>query len=498
MSSNVTPSFAEFCELARHATVIPIYREVLGDAITPVVACATVGQGEGSYLLESVEGGEKWGRYSFVGFEPEVVVRGAQDRFEKLSNGNREVVTGTDPWAKLRDHLSSYRPPVKSGQPRFWGGAVGYVAYDAVRTFEPTVGNKNPSSPNSYDFEFVIGGTLLIFDNLRQTIRIVVPCVVPPGAELDNVYRSAMERIERAIAKIANPVRVRDMAPPSPGQSLQLPASSFERSAFYAAVEAAKEYIRAGDIFQVVLSQRFRIPAAGTDAFDVYRAMRAINPSPYMYFLRFPGMRVAGASPETLVRLENGLAEVRPLAGTRRRGATVEEDLALEAEMLNDPKEVAEHVMLVDLGRNDLGRVSEPGSVRVTNQLGVERYSHVMHIYSNVEGRCAPGRDAIDVLRATFPAGTLSGAPKVRAMQIIEELEPERRGVYGGAVGYIGFDGNMDAAIAIRTLVEKEGEFWVQAGCGIVEASKPEAEYEESVNKARASLFSIAAARPNQ
>jgi anthranilate synthase component 1 len=496
--NHATPSFAEFCNLAREATVIPVFREVLGDAITPVVACATVGQGEGSYLLESVEGGEKWGRYSFVGFEPDVMVRGAMGRFESVTAQGTDVVEAVDPWERLRKTLSAYKPPAISGQPRFWGGAVGYVSYDAVRRFEPTVGNKNPPIAGQYDFEFSVGGTLLIFDNLRQTIRVMVPCAVPPGADLKLLYKSALDRIERAIAKIENPVRIRDMAPPDLSQKLNLPSSSFERRAFQAAVETAKEYIRAGDIFQVVLSQRFRIAAEKTDAFDVYRSMRAINPSPYMYFLRFPGLRVAGASPETLVRLENGLAEVRPLAGTRRRGVDAAEDRRLEAEMLADPKEVAEHVMLVDLGRNDLGRISEPGSVRVTQRLEVERYSHVMHIVSSVVGKCARDRDAIDVLRATFPAGTLSGAPKVRAMQIIEELEPERRGVYGGAIGYIGFDGNMDVAIAIRTLVEREGQYFVQAGCGIVEASVPEAEYEESVNKARAALFSIDAARPDR
>jgi anthranilate synthase component 1 len=494
--NHAMPSFAEFCYLAREATVIPVYREILGDTLTPVVACATVGCEEGSYLLESVEGGEKWGRYSFVGFEPEVMVRGVGDRYEKSTKNGLEAHTGTDSWEMLRRTLSVYKPPRESGQPRFWGGAVGYVSYDAVRRFEPTVGNSNPTIAGNYDFEFAIGSTLLIFDNLRQTIRVVVPCAVPTGSDLGPLYQGALDRIARAIAKLQHPVRIRDMEPPNRAEKLNLPKSSFERSAFHAAVESAKEYIRAGDIFQVVLSQRFRVPAENIDAYDVYRAMRAINPSPYMYFLRFPGLRIAGASPETLVRLESGVAEVRPLAGTRRRGSNAEEDRRLEAEMLNDPKEVAEHVMLVDLGRNDLGRISEPGSVRVTQKLEVERYSHVMHIVSSVVGKCAGGRDAIDVLRATFPAGTLSGAPKVRAMQIIEELEPERRGVYGGAIGYIGFEGNMDVAIAIRTLVERDGEYWVQAGCGIVEASNPQAEYEESVNKARAALFSIEAARP--
>jgi anthranilate synthase component 1 len=276
---------------------------------------------------------------------------------------------------------------------------------------------------------------------------------------------------------------------------VDVPRSSFERAEFCRAIERCKEHIAAGDIFQVVLSQRFRVPADGVDAFDVYRAMRVINPSPYMYFLRFPHRCIAGASPETLVRVEDGTAEVRPIAGTRPRGETPEDDVRIEREMFDDPKEVAEHVMLVDLGRNDLGRISVPGSVRVTERMITERYSHVMHITSNVQGKLAPGRDALDVLRATFPAGTLSGAPKVRAMQIIESLEPERRGIYGGAIGYIGWDGNMDVAIAIRTVVEQDGELLIQAGAGIVEASQPEAEYEECVNKARAALLSIEAAK---
>jgi anthranilate synthase component 1 len=306
-----------------------------------------------------------------------------------------------------------------------------------------------------------------------------------------------VERIDRAAELLSAPVHLREMAPPQAVAGHQLPSSSFSRPEYCAAVERCKEYIAAGDIFQVVLSQRFRLSGEGIDPFDVYRAMRSVNPSPYMYFLRFPGLRIAGASPETLVRLENGIAELRPIAGTRRRDPDPEKDRQLEKEMLADPKERAEHVMLVDLGRNDLGRISQPGTVRITEEMVVERYSHVMHIVSNVIGKCSSERDAIDVLRATFPAGTLSGAPKVRAMQIIEELEPERRGVYGGAVGYIGFDGNMDVAIAIRTVVETGGEFLMQAGAGIVAMSQPEAEFDETVNKARAALFSLAAARRN-
>jgi anthranilate synthase component I len=495
--SALSPSYDRFVELARPGIVVPLVRELLADGLTPVTAYATIAEeGEASFLLESVVGGEKWARYSFVGLEPELTARAAGTRFEVVhADGRIETRELADPWTGLREIMAAYQPAGAEELPRFWGGAVGYVAYDAVRGFEPTVGNKNPVSEGDYDFSFAIGGTVLIFDSLRQTLRIVVPARVMPGEEARSAYARALGRIERAERWLRSPAQPRTMPPPQRGAQVAVPRSSFDRAGFCAAVERCKEHIAAGDIFQVVLSQRFRVPAEGIDLFDVYRAMRVINPSPYMYFLRFGALRIAGASPETLVRVEDGRAEVRPIAGTRPRGKSDEEDGRIEREMFDDPKEIAEHVMLVDLGRNDVGRISVPGTVRITERMIAERYSHVMHITSNVEGRLAPGRDALDVLRATFPAGTLSGAPKVRAMQIIEALEPERRGVYGGAIGYLGFDGNMDVAIAIRTVVEQGGELRVQAGAGIVEASQPEAEYEECVNKASAALLSIAAAR---
>jgi anthranilate synthase component 1 len=485
--SEYFPSSDEFERLNRGATVVPVYREVIADRLTPVLAHATLGQDAGSYLLESVVGGEKWARYSFVGFAPEVIVRGVADRFERVVGDDVEQELGVDPWERLRETLAEWKPPEVDWLPRFWGGAVGYISYDAVRTFEPTVGDAL-GREDDWEFCFAIGGTVLIFDNVRGTLRVVVPARVDGTAK--GAYARATERIEQALASLDTPTLPRRLHPP-------VPASSFDRPGFCAAVEEAKEYIRAGDIFQVVLSQRFRVPLGDTDVFDVYRAMRIINPSPYMYFLRLPDRIVAGASPETLVRLEDDQAYVRPIAGTRHRGRTEEEDQAIEEELLADPKERAEHIMLVDLGRNDVGRISQAGTVSVTDQMLVERYSHVMHIVSNVVGDLAPGRDALDVLRATFPAGTLSGAPKVRAMQIIEELEPERRGVYGGAVGYIGFDGNMDVAIAIRTIVAHKDEMWLQAGAGIVEASDPDKEYEETVNKARAGLVAVKAGQKN-
>ena len=488
--SEYFPTAEQFERLGRDASVVPVLREVIADRLTPVLAHATLGQDAGSYLLESVSGGETWARYSFVGFAPDVIVRGVADKFERVQDGEVQQELGVDPWQRLRETLADWKPPVVDWLPRFWGGAVGYVSYDSVRTFEPTIG-KALERDDDWEFCFAIGGTVLIFDNVRGTLRVVVPVRV--SGDPKEAYDRATGRIEAALAALDHPILPRRMHPPSSNDDLELPASSFDRPGFCAAVEQAKEHIRAGDIFQVVLSQRFRVPLGDTDVFDVYRAMRIINPSPYMYFLRMPDRLVAGASPETLVRLEDDQVHVRPIAGTRHRGRTEEEDREIEEDLLADPKERAEHVMLVDLGRNDVGRISKPGTVSVTDRMLIERYSHVMHIVSNVVGDLAPGRDALDVLRATFPAGTLSGAPKVRAMQIIEDLEPERRGVYGGAVGYIGFDGNMDVAIAIRTIVAHKDEMWLQAGAGIVEASDPDKEYEETVNKARAGLVAVKA-----
>lgn len=486
------PDFASFERLSKTATVVPIHREVVADRLTPVVALATVGDQPGSYLLESVVGGETWGRYSFVGFGPDLLVRGVADRFQQIVGDQVVEELEVDPWERVRELMAQYKPPVVDWLPRFWGGAVGYVSYDAVRRFEPTVGAPL-TREDDWEFCFAIGGTLLIFDNVRGTLRVVVLAHVKDG-DAKAAYATATARIEDAVSRLEKPVMPRRLAPPDADVRPELPPSSFEHDDYCAAVDKAKEYIRAGDIFQVVPSQRFRVPLGELDVFDVYRAMRVLNPSPYMYFLRFPDCTVAGASPETLVHLEDGKATVRPIAGTRPRGKTEEQDRAIAEELLADPKERAEHVMLVDLGRNDVGRISKPGTVEVTERMVIERYSHVMHIVSNVTGELSEGRDAWDVLRATFPAGTLSGAPKVRAMQIIEELEPERRGIYGGAIGYVGFDGNMDVAIAIRTVVARDGELWLQAGGGVVEASVPETEFEETVNKARAGLLAVHAA----
>ena len=495
------PTRADFLTLAADgATVIPVQRAIVADALTPVVArqaLALAFPGEPTFLLESVIGGEKWARYSFVGVGAEERVRGGGARFELTRGGATRRELGVDPWERLREVLAEWKPPPAEKLaplklPRFWGGAVGYLAYDAIRRFEPTVGA--PTTDEEDELGFGLGATLLIFDALTQTLRVVVPARIREGGA-GEAYRKAGERIDAVIEALERPVRLDRLPMPSKDIQGELPPSSFSREAFEAAVETCKEHIRAGDIFQVVLSQRFELDAEGLDPFALYRAMRVVNPSPYMNFVELPEVVIAGASPETLVRVEDGVATVRPIAGTRRRGETDAEDEERAADLLADPKERAEHVMLVDLGRNDLGRISKPGTVRLTERMIVERFSHVIHMTSNVTGEIEDGRDAMDVLRATFPAGTLSGAPKVRAMQIIDELEPVRRGIYGGAVGYLGFDGNADLAIAIRTASIRGGVLALQSGAGIVEASDPAKEFEETVNKARAGLVAIEAAR---
>lgn len=501
VKKDVAPSFEVFSEwVAEGATVVPVVHELVADGWTPVTAhAALVAKGAPGFLLESVVGGETWARYSFVGFEPALIVRGGQEHFERRAGHAHQGEDGVDPYARLEAELAQWVPPRKEaleslGLPRFWGGAVGYLSYDTVRRFEPSVG---PMADGD-EFSFAVGATLVVFDALRQTMRVVVPARVQ--GDVLAAYGEAVGRIERVVKRLSESGPALSKLPmPSGDHDGELPASSFVREDFEAAVLRCQEHIRAGDIFQLVLSQRFEVPVDGAEAFDVYRAMRVVNPSPYMYFLRLPeaegSVEIAGASPETLVRLEDGIATVRPIAGTRRRGASPAEDDARAEELKADPKEQAEHVMLVDLGRNDIGRISEAGTVEVNEKMVIERYSHVMHMTSNVVGKVRDGFGALDVFRATFPAGTLSGAPKVRAMQLIGELEPEHRGVYGGAVGYLGFDGNMDLAIAIRTVVRREGRFLLQAGAGIVEASKPDFEFEETVNKARAGLVAIDAAR---
>jgi anthranilate synthase component 1 len=481
------PDIQTFTSLAAKGNLIPVYREIMADMDTPVTAFKKIDDGCYSFLLESIEGGEKWGRYTFLGASPSVVIRSRGELVEILKSGAPPASSVTkDPLGEVRDYLSRFRPVEVEGLPRFFGGAVGYLGYDMVRFFEDLGGNK-PAEIGAWDSCFLITDTLLIFDSVRQKIKVVANAHLE-GVSTEEAYAKALARIDALISRLKCPLPESSGAKPS-GRKISL-NSNVGRDVFEDAVEKAKEYVRSGDIIQVVLSQRFSGELT-VDPLDIYRVLRTLNPSPYMFFLRMDDTLVVGASPEVMVRKEGDRVELRPIAGTRPRGATHDEDRRLEEELLADPKERAEHVMLVDLGRNDLGRVCKTGTVRVSELMTVERYSHVMHIVSNVQGEISGDMDAFDLVRATFPAGTLSGAPKVRAMEIIDELEPCRREIYGGAVGYFSFSGNMDLAIAIRTLVIKDGKVHLQAGAGIVADSDPASEYQETVNKAMAVVKAI-------
>jgi anthranilate synthase component I len=498
-----TPSRDEFIAAAGQGNLIPVYRELLADGDTPVSAYAALGAGEHSFLLESVVGGATWAAYSFVGVAPRAVVRWragtATVIWYDVDTGGppRTAAWDTaDPTAALAEVLGELRPVDVPGLPRFWGGAVGWIAYDCARAFEDLPARARPAL-DLPPLCMVVTDTLLIFDNLRQTLKVVATPYVARPERAEAAYDRARARIDAIIATLREPRRpLPSLTPPRANEPPgPIPPSSSTQAEYCAGVERVKEYILAGDAFQVVLSQRFSEPAAGARPLDVYRALRVINPSPYMFHLEFPEARVTGASPETLVRLSDGRVELRPIAGTRPRGATPGDDDRLAAELLADPKELAEHLMLIDLGRNDLGRVAEIGSVHVAEQMVIERYSHVMHLTSHVVATLSPGKTWRDVLRAAFPAGTLSGAPKIRAMEIIDELEPHQRGIYGGAVGYVSYTGNLDLAIAIRTLVSCGDTIYVQAGAGLVADSVPETEYLETVSKARAVLRAVAMAR---
>jgi anthranilate synthase component 1 len=504
------PSRDEFVAAAAQGNLIPVYRELCADADTPVSAYAALGGGDHSFLLESVVGGATWAAYSFVGVAPRAVItcRAGQAHatwYDVEGGGAPRTAEwpAPDPVVALAEVMGEFRPAPEAlgGLPRFWGGAVGWISYDCVRSFEDLPARTKSGPQASLGVPalcMAVTDTLVIFDNLRQTIKVVATAYVPRAEKADAAYERACARIDEIITRLRGPrARIKALAPLAAGTPTPEPSSRFGRLEYEGAVEQIKDYILAGDAFQVVLSQRLEVPRNDVDPLDVYRSLRVINPSPYMFHLRFPEATVTGASPETLVRLDGGTIELRPIAGTRPRGASRGEDVRLEEELLADPKERAEHLMLIDLGRNDVGRVSATGSVRVTEQMVIERYSHVMHLVSHVVGDLAPGRAWPDVLRAAFPAGTLSGAPKIRAMEIIDELEPTERGLYGGAVGYVSFTGNMDLAIAIRTLVTLGDTIYVQAGAGIVADSDPGKEWEETMNKARAVLSAVAmAAQP--
>ncbi len=482
------PSLEEFKKLSQSGNLIPVYKEILADLDTPVSAYMKIGDGEYSFLLESVEGGEKWARYCFLGCDPAVVVSSKGNNITIDENGKRQekqVESGT-PLRAIKDILARYNPVSVPGLPRFSGGAVGFISYDMVRFFE-NLPEDTIDDLDVPDSQFMITDTMLVFDNVSQTIKMVSNAYIDSD-DLEAIYKETIKKIGRLEEKLKTPLKI---STPQSEEEVDLKfQSNFEKEKFKGAVDRVKQYILEGDAIQVVLSQRLSFEIK-KNAFDVYRALRTVNPSPYMYFLKFGDIQVVGSSPEILVRLEEEKIEVRPIAGTRKRGKNEEEDLALEKDLLQDEKELAEHIMLVDLGRNDLGRVAKISSVEVNESFTVERYSHVMHIVSNVRGILKEGLDCFDVLEATFPAGTVSGAPKIRAMEIIEEMEPNRRGLYAGAVGYIGFSGNMDTAIAIRTLVVKDQTAYLGVGAGIVADSVPESEYEETMNKGRALLKAI-------
>ncbi len=493
------PDFDTFRARAARGNLVPVWTELLADGETPVSAYANIrdalrrrDHATHTYLLESVEGGERIGRYSFIGGAPRAILRAWGDRFDiQTPDGRIETRTAPDPLAALREYMARFRPVPDPALPRFSGGAVGFLGYDCVARFDPVVPVRTDRALRAPDLVFMVTDALVIFDRVRHTVRIV------SNAHVEGDPRAAYDAAVAEIGRLADALRAPRAGGLAPlGAPLPEPAprSTFPRADFEDAVRRAQEHIRAGDIIQVVLSQRFEEDFDG-DPLDVYRALRSINPSPYMFCLELGGSALVGSSPEVHVRGERGRAEVRPIAGTRRRAADPGEDARLERELLADLKERAEHIMLVDLARNDLGRVCAWGSVRVPELMVVERYSHVMHIVSDVTGELRPGFDAYDLLRATFPAGTVSGAPKIRAMQILANLERSRRGPYAGAVGYFGFDGNLDSCITIRTLVLDEGRAYAQAGAGIVADSDPAAEYEETRTKARALLAALALAR---
>jgi anthranilate synthase component 1 len=480
------PSREDFLGLVRQGNLVPVVCEILADLETPVSAFLKVHRGPYGFLLESVEHGEKWGRYSFLGTEPARVLRLRGRTVELETPGGATVRRETDdPFGEVKRLLAPYRPVVVPGLPRFTGGAVGYVGYDMARHFE-RLPSRAVDDLGIADACLLLVRSLLVFDNMAQKIKVVAHAYVGDDVEPGAAYDDAVRRIEELVARLARAVE----EPHGTGGTTGEVRSNLTPEAYQAMVQRAKEYVTAGDVIQVVLAQRFELPLTAAP-FNVYRCLRTVNPSPYHFYLALGRDHVAGASPEVMARAEDGELTVRPIAGTRPRGTIEREDAALAAELLANPKEIAEHVMLVDLARNDVGRVAMVGSVEVTERMVVERYSHVMHLVSNVHGRLAPGLDAFDAFRATFPAGTLTGAPKVRAMEIIDELEPVRRGFYGGAVGYFAFGGAMDTAIAIRSVLVRDGHAYVQAGAGIVADSDPEAEHRECVNKARAVIQAI-------
>jgi anthranilate synthase component 1 len=470
---------------------IPVSREVLADLDTPLSAYLKLADGPYSYLFESVQGGEQWGRYSIIGLPCRTLITVCGlDIIVERDGRLAEAVSADNPLDWIREFAARYKVPRIEGLPRFTGGLVGYFGYETIRYIEPKLHRDKPDPIGVPDILLMVSEEVLVFDNLKG--RLLVITHADPSEP--NAYYAAQDRLEMLIRGLRQNRLPIAAAPPASRRVDESEfVSGFTQEGYEDGVRRIKDYIVEGDVMQVVLSQRMSIPYSAPPL-NLYRALRGLNPSPYMFHLNLKNFQVVGSSPEILVRLEDGTVTVRPIAGTRRRGSTQEEDLALERELLADPKEIAEHLMLIDLGRNDAGRVAETGTVKLTERMIVERYSHVMHIVSNVTGHLAEGKDAFDVLKATFPAGTVSGAPKIRAMEIIAELEPVKRGVYSGAVGYIGWSGNLDTAIAIRTALIKDGQLHIQAGAGVVHDSVPRNEWEETLNKGRAIFHAVALA----
>lgn len=481
----ICPDFKTFKKKALDGNLVPVYREILADLETPLSAFLKL-KGRTCFLFESVEGGEKWARYSFIGSNPSVVIEGRGLKLTITRGKKRETVRAEkDPLEIISAELKKYKPVVIPELPRFFGGFVGYIGYDTVRHFEnlPDYRRKGLDLP---DIFLMLTDTLVVFDNLTHKIKVI------SNAHIEGSPQKAYESAERKIDGIVKKLRSRPALPrkarsAAAGRKF---SSNFTKNRFMNAVRKTKEYVKAGDVIQTVISQNFE-KETPIRPINAYRALRVINPSPYMYYIETGTSTIVGSSPEILVRVEGSTLELRPIAGTRPRGKTHDDDIRFEEELRSDPKEIAEHIMLVDLGRNDLGRVAKTGSVEVTELMTVERYSHVMHLVSNVTGRIKKNLSAFDVLRASFPAGTVTGAPKIRAMEIIEELEPTRRGPYAGSIGYFDFSGNMDMCITIRTIIFHNGKAYIQAGAGIVADSDPEKEYKETLNKARGMFRAI-------
>ena len=501
----IFPSEKEFLKLSQKGNLVPVYKEILGDLDSPVSAYYKLTEGQRhtdkksfSFLLESVEGEEKVARYSFLAKNPELIVQSKDNTLQitRFSGKTKEIKTQKikdTPLTTLREIMSRYNFVNIPGLPRFCGGMVGYIAYDCVRFFEK-LPNKPKDDLNLPDLLLILAKTLIIFDHSNHRIKVVNCVEIPKNATLTQkkaTYQNAVTQIEKLAVELKQPLIAdkRENKKPAISQT----HSNFTEKQFCRIVEEGKKRIKAGDIIQIVLSQRFEVKL-NTDPFHIYRMLRALNPSPYMYYLHFGDVQIIGSSPELLVRCENGVVETRPIAGTRKRGKNDKEDQSLAKELLADPKEKAEHIMLVDLGRNDLGRVCELGSIKISEFMNVEKYSHVMHIVSNVKGKLKREHDAFDVLKATFPAGTVSGAPKIRAMEIIDRLENVSRGPYAGCIGYFSFSGNFDSCITIRTIVATKGKAYIQAGAGIVADSDPKKEFEETKNKARAQILAIESA----